>query len=300
MNVIKVLSVLLFFIIIISCNKCSKEVKTNDDTINAGSIRVSVDETLKPLMEAEFNVFEFENRDAHLIVSYKPEKEVLNDFNTDSARAIIITREMTAGEMEYFKSIQFVPRSMPFAKDGISFIVNRNNPRDSFTIDELKQILTGKGDKNTIVVFDNNASSTLRWLKDSLIKEDTLSSKCFALHTNPDVIKYIGEHINAIGIIGTSWISDIDDSTVRNTLKVIKRVRISAKAGTDYLEPYQSEIETGRYPFARMVYCIQRDGKVGLGTGLQRFLYDEKGQLIVLKFGLMPFKQPERSVHFKD
>ena len=300
MNIIKLSIVFIVLFGLVSCNQNISTVQKNDDTINTGTIRVSVDETLKPLMEAEFHVFEYDNRNAHLIVSYKPEREVLNDLNTDSARAIILTRELNAEEMNYFKSIQYIPRSMPFAKDGISVIVNKKAERDSFTTAEFKEILTGKGDKNTIVVFDNSASSTVRWLKDSLLKGGKPAKNCFALQTNPEVIKYVSDHVNAMGIIGNSWISDLDDSTVRNTLKIIKRARIAAPGSKEYLEPYQSEIETKQYPFARMVYCIQRDGKVGLGTGLQRFLYDEKGQLIVLRYGLMPFKQPERSIRFKE
>ena len=93
---------------------------------------------------------------------------------------------------------------------------------------------------------------------------------------------------------------NLNDSLVIKRLHTIKRVKIAAINSRDFLEPYQSEIATNSYPLARMVYCIQRDGKVGLGTGLQRFLYDETGQLIALKFGLMPFRQPERSLHFNE
>jgi phosphate transport system substrate-binding protein len=297
MSLNKVLNVFLLTAIFFACKNNTKESKT-EETIISGTIYVSVDETLRPLMEAEFDVFESLNPKAKLIVSYKPEISVLNDLINDSARAIIITRELNADELNYFKSIQYYPRSLPFAKDGISFIVNKNNALDSFTVDELKLILTGQSEKKLNIVFDNPASGTVRWLKDSLLNGEKLAKNCFTLESNPAVIKYISEHENSIGIIGTSWISELDDSNVVNILKTIKRAKIASNATSEYLEPYQSEIATGRYPFARTVYCIQRDSKIGLGTGLQRFLYDEKGQIIVLKYGLMPIHLPERSLHF--
>jgi phosphate transport system substrate-binding protein len=292
----------LFFLLLgfFSCFSDEKKTKGNEDTINSGTINVSVDETLQPLMLAEFNVYAFQNQNAKLNVTFKPEREVFDDFKNDSARAIIVTRELTEDEMNYFKSIQYVPRSMPFAKDAISFIVNKNNPCDSFTLDELIKTIKGQSTTNSVIVFDNNGSSTLRWLKDSLLKKDALSKNCFALQNNPEVIKYVSENEKAIGIIGNSWISNLNDSLVIKRLHTIKRVKIAAINSRDFLEPYQSEIATNSYPLARMVYCIQRDGKVGLGTGLQRFLYDETGQLIALKFGLMPFRQPERSLHFNE
>jgi phosphate transport system substrate-binding protein len=290
-----------FFMImgLFSCNQTKSTKEKTSDTVSSGTIRVSVDETLQPLMEAEFRVFANDNPDAHLEVSYKPENEVLKDFFNDSARAVILTRELTKAEKDYFLSIQYAPRLVPFAKDGISLIVNTEEITDSIKISELQRILTGKGNPDMKVVFDNTSSSTVRWLNDSLVKEASLGKNCFALRTNPEVIRYVAENKNTIGIIGNSWISDRDDSNVTNRFRQIKRLRVAAPGSKDYLEPLQSEIETGRYALARLVYCGQRDGKIGLGTGLQHFLYGEKGQLIVLKFGLMPYNTPERSIILK-
>ncbi len=298
MSFLKILVVFSFLFQLFSCNQNKNTTTTNQDTMSTGTIRVSVDETLKPLMEAEFNVFAYLYPLAHLEVSYKPETDVLNDLKNDSARAIIVTRELTTNEMEYYRSIQYIPKSLPFALDGISIIVNKNNATDSFTMPQLKEILLGTSKKSLFVVFDNSASCNIRWLKDSLLKNEPLSKNCFAVKTNPEVIKYVSEHENAIGIIGTSWISDLDDSNATNRLKMIGRARIALTEKDEYLEPFQSEIKTQRYPLARTVYCIQRDGKLGLGTGLQHFLYGEKGQIIVLKYGMMPYKQAERSIHF--
>lgn len=300
MSFLKVVILFLYCATLTACIQDKSTKKQNDDTIVSGTIRVSVDESLQPLMKAEFDVFGFLNPGAHLIVSYKPEHEVLSDFRNDSASAIILTRELNEGEMNYFKNIRYVPRSMPFALDGIALIVNKNNSLDSYSVNDLRRILTGKASKNTNVIFDNSGSSTVRWLKDSILKKENLATNCFTLQNSPEVINYISGHENAIGIIGTSWISNLDDTNVVNILKTVKRAKIASTGSDVYLEPYQSEIATGRYPLTRKVYCIQRDEKVGLSSSLQRFLREEKGQIIVLKFGLMPFQLPERSVHFND
>ncbi len=299
MNLFKVFCLFIFCIDLAACSQ-NKNTDKNDDTIVSGTIRLSVDESLKPIMQVELDVFEYLHPQAKLIVSYKSEMEVWRDFNSDSIRAIIVSRELTKEEINYFTGLKVITRSMPFARDGISFIINKNNILDSFTENEIKMLLNGKSERKINLVFDHPGSGILRWLKDSLLKDESLSKTCFTLQNTPEVIEYISSHENAIGIIGNSWISDRDDSNVVNTLKLVKRARISANGSDEFLEPYQSEIATSRYPFSRMLYCIQKDGKLGLGTGLQRFLNDEKGQLIVLKFGLMPFKLPERSVHFQD
>ena len=143
MNLFKFLVTLFFLFEIISCNQNRNTVKKEEDTMTSGTIRVTVDETLKPLMEAEFNVFAYQYPEAHLIVSYKHEGEVITDFKNDSARAIVLSRELTTNEFEYFKSIQYIPKAVPFALDGISIIVNKNAALDSFRANDLRLILTG-------------------------------------------------------------------------------------------------------------------------------------------------------------
>ena len=286
----------------VSCTFGNNQNKpAKDDSLHSGTIIVSVDETLKPLMEAEATVFQYLYPEAHLRMQYLPEREVLETFKSDSGRVAILTRELTKEELDYFVTIRFNPRSIPFAKDGISLIVNPAFKKDSITVNELKKLLTsGDENKGLSVVFDHAGSSTLRWLKDSLLKSENMGKHCFACDGNLNVIEYVKSHENAIGIIGNSWLSDRDDSTVVKTLKTVKRMKLAPSDTSEYTEPFQSEIETGRYPLSRMVYCIQRDGKIGLGTGFQRFLYDEKGQLIVLKSGMMPFRNPERNIEFKQ
>jgi phosphate transport system substrate-binding protein len=298
-----------FFLILLFTGCGGNKSQPAEESINSGTLFISVDETLKPLMEAEFTVFSYLNPKAKLVVSYIPEMQALEEFRKDSTRAVILSRNLTSDEMDYFRSISFVPRALPFAKDGIAFLVNAENKKDSFTVDELRRIFSGnlewkdlggnvKGKVN--MVFDNMASSTVRWIRDSITGKTHFSSQCFAVQINPEVIKYVMENENAIGVIGNSWVSDLDDSNVVKALHKVKKARIALNDTSEYLQPFQTEIETDRYPLSRMIYSIQRDGKVGLGTGVQRFLYDERGQLIVLKFGMMPFRQPERSLEFRQ
>jgi phosphate transport system substrate-binding protein len=64
----------------------------------------------------------------------------------------------------------------------------------------------------------------------------------------------------------------------------------------DFYQPYQATIYSGEYPFSRNVYSINREGRTGLGTGFEAFVAGEKGQLIILKAGMVPATQPVRMV----
>ena len=283
----------------------------DNDTLTTGAINVSVDETLKPLVDAEQAVFHHNYPYAKLTISYKPEAEVIKDFLLDSSRLIIISRPLSAKEKKVFDDIKLIPRGEVFAKDAVTFILNNDNKISKLTTTDIADLL--KGDKNSWkeinqeaaeanveVVFDNSASSILRMLRDTLLEKGPLGKNCYALKSNEEVINYTEKHPAALGIIGASWISDADDTLTRGFLSRIKIAEIKNNNDYTYYQPYQSYIALKKYPFCRDVYFWHRDGKSGLGTGFGSFLMGEKGQTIVLKSGLLPANAPVRIVEYKQ
>jgi len=142
------------------------------------------------------------------------------------------------------------------------------------------------------VVFDANRSSTTRYVQDSITRGAALTKRVFAAKSNPALLDYVATHPNAIGIVGANWISDRDDAAVQRFLKRVRVAGISKSnnpaSADDYLQPYQAYLALKTYPLRRDVYIISREGRAGLGTGFASFVAGTKGQLIVLKSGLMP------------
>ncbi|HRG38720.1 MAG TPA: phosphate ABC transporter substrate-binding protein, PhoT family, partial [Bacteroidia bacterium] len=61
-------------------------------------------------------------------------------------------------------------------------------------------------------------------------------------------------------------------------------------------KPYQAYIKTKDYPFTRSVFIISRQKRAGLGMGFVNFVAGNKGQLMILKAGLIPSIAPVRMV----
>ena len=55
-------------------------------------------------------------------------------------------------------------------------------------------------------------------------------------------------------------------------------------------KPYQVYLLDGRYPFVRTIYALLNDPKRGLPWGFAHFIESPRGQLMVLKSGLLPVK----------
>jgi phosphate transport system substrate-binding protein len=286
---------------------CSKSSNKPSDTPTSGNITITVDEALKPIIEAEIAVFESLYANAHIKVIYTSEEEAIALMLKDSARATIVTRKLVPEESEILIKQQYRPREMKIATSAIALIVNNSNVDTTISMGDLKKILSGEiqswgwnrpqkkgASAGMEVVFDQPNSGILRHLKDSVLRFDSLQKNWFALKGNSAVIDYVSKKPEALGLIDVSWISDRDDSTTNKFLDAVRVVRISGDSGS--YQPYQAYIAQGRYPLKRDVVMISREAKTGLASGFMSFIAGEKGQRIILKAGLVPATMPVRIV----
>ncbi|HVO75593.1 MAG TPA: substrate-binding domain-containing protein [Ignavibacteriaceae bacterium] len=269
------------------------------DTPTYGSLSISVDETFQPLMDSEVKTFEGIYKYADVEVHYKPEGQAFNDIMNDTIKLIVAARNLNREEIEQFKKWEIVPRVTKIAYDAVALIGSKQLKDSTITLDEIKQLLLGSPKnpygKNVKVVFDNNNSSTINFLKQKT-GVDSLSKNCYALDSSTAVINYVSKEKNTIGVIGVNWISDRDDTTNLNFLKTVKVLEVALTDTSEYYKPYQAYIAQKSYPLWREVYIISKEAYAGLGTGLTAFIASEKGQRIVLKFGLVPATMPVRLV----
>ncbi|MDQ0107855.1 phosphate transport system substrate-binding protein [Chitinophaga terrae (ex Kim and Jung 2007)] len=259
------------------------------DTATEGTIRISVDETYKPLIDSEIKVFESLYPKAHIIPSYKPEAECFKDLLNDSARMIIVTRDLNQEERDYIKKSTVTPNSLLLAWDALALIVNKANPDSILTMDQVRGIMAGiDTQRKWQLVFDNANSSTVRYIMDSINKGKPLPANTMAAKTNPEVVDYVSKNKDAIGVIGVSWISDPNDSLSIAFTEKVSVVRLRADYGSDFVKPYQAYIGIGSYPLKRGFYFCLKEPYHGLGTGFATFLGSYEGQLVVKQFRLFP------------
>lgn len=291
-NIISLFPLLLFF-----CFGCNGS-DSPDDTPTYGQISISVDETFKPLIDSEIYTFEGIYNYTDVNASYKTEMEAFNDLMNDTIRLIIVPRQLNKDELKEFEKWEIVPKVTKIAYDAVALIGSKDLKDSTLTLDEIKTLLSDgsvSSFKNVKVVFDNNNSSTINFLKEKT-GVTQLSSNCYALTSNSAVIDYVAKEKNCIGVIGVNWISDRDDTTNLSFLNSVRVMEISTNENSEYFKPYQAYIAQKIYPLWREVYIISKEAYTGLGTGLTAFIASERGQRIVLKFGLVPATMPVRLV----
>lgn len=287
-------SVLLFMVLCFFFTSCHEDQRTDLDTFDSGTIHISVDESFKPVIDSEIQVFEALHPKAKIIAEYKSEAECFKDMMSDSTRMIIVTRGLTPEEETYYQDKLSVMTSFSkVANDAIAVIVNNNAPDSLFSLTEIRGILEGTtGDKQKAVFDGLSGTSTARFLLDSVLKGKPFNpEKVFAEKNSEAVIDYVSKNKDVLGFVGVSWIGNHEDST---QLSFLTKVRIASLECTcpekSYVKPYQANIMRKRYPLVRGLYYILKENYKGLGSGFSNFLTEERGQLIFRRAYLGPAK----------
>lgn len=277
------------------------------DTPTSGEVNIVVDESFARLFDTQLYTFHSIYPNAKVHADYLAEAEALDKMINDSCKVVVMCRDLTKAERKQFESKNIFPISTKIAEDAIAIIVNPENPDSLLTVDKIKSILMGNDtlwsqlNKSSQLgkinaVFDNKGSANARYMQDSLLAGKAFGSNVFAVNSNPEVIEYVSKNKNAIGFLSVNWISDLDDPRVQSFLKTIKVLEIAKDSNNEGYKPYQAYIKTKEYPFSRDVYMINRQTRAGLGMGFVSFVAGDKGQIMILKAGLIPAIAPVRLV----
>jgi phosphate transport system substrate-binding protein len=274
-------------------------VKSYNDTSDSGETTFVADESFAPIIDQELYVFKNNNPKANPSVVYKSENGTVKYLLSDSARFGFLSRDLDTTERKELKAHNLPVVVAKFAIDAIAIIVNNASADTAITVSEIKKMLSGQTKTDRNIVFDNPNSSLVRYLKEFTGEKDFKQKNIYALKSNKEVIEYVSEHPEAIGIASFSWVNDPD----ADYADAVKKIRIlavkddGAKAvGNGYYKPSQETLYLKQYPLLRYLYIINCTGREGLGYGFEHFIRSDKGQMIVLRSGLLPIDIPERNI----
>jgi len=288
--------------VLLSC-KNKKQADVVEQTRTSGSVKILVDESFSSIIADQIMVFKSDYKNAEFTTIAGNENKILPVFLNDSVRVIILSRMLTPQEDKIYRNRSIVPKTSRFAIDGISLLTQKDDLDSNITVEEVVNILKGTSTSGKQLVFDNAYSSTLRYFKELAQITELPKKGVYTLQSNNDVIKYVSENKNFIGVVGVNWLI-ANNSNMTSYIAKVKTMgvrNIKGKKGDDaYYRPDQANLINGIYPFLRNVYIINCEGRDGLGTGFANWLLSPRGQLIVLKSGLGPHKMMSRDFNLKN
>lgn len=285
-----------FLLLLTACHQEDK--KGNEvDHVTYGKAIMLADESLFPIVDDEYEIFANNYKNASINLIYKPQQDLLKLFLDDSIQVAIMARKLTPQEAKFYEDRNVVIRSTKFAIDGVALITGQNNKDSTITLATLKAALLGKALQNKTFVFDNPKSSTVEYLL-NLCGVKSFPKNIYALESNKEVIKYINNHPEAIGIVSVAWLKR-PTPDIEKEVENVKVIAVQQPDGT-FQKPTQSNLKLGNYALIRDLYLINCQGRAGLGTGFASFLAGELGQRIILKSGLAPDSLPSRQIKIRN
>ncbi len=299
-----------------AATSCMKYQKPNSDTATSGTMTMVCDNSFQNIMEQEIEVFEFQYPEAHILARYAPEKVAVDSLMKLNTKTIVIPRDLTKDEVKSLRNKRLITKSKKIAVDAVALIVNPDNPVSILSVSEIGDILTGKlTDWNQIepsklgdikVVFDSNFSSTVQYMRDSLMNGQPFGPNVFAQDSIQGVFDAVRKTKSAIGVVGVTWLNtdldatempiadnvkqlESDDPTqVKEFDSEIKVLKVRRDDDFHAYQPYQQYIYDGSYPLFRQIYMITVGANGGLNHGFYTFVTGKIGQKILLRTGICP------------
>ena len=279
---------IVLFILFFSLVACSK---SEADAPNKGEIVIVADESFRNVTEALAERYVAHYPETKLNLKFQKEDYALMDLLKQNVRVIVMSRELTDREKKLYKEMVDLPlQPAKFAGDAVVFVVAKNSPRNSISVQEIKDELQSD-EKN--VIFDGVNASNFNFVAQKLnLKPQNI--KYSLIKGNKAIVEQINKFPNSIGVISLNTISNPYSREAENLRKQIKI--LSVTENNIAYEPNRENIRNMKYPFTRILYFLTNEGHFGLGNGFIRFSCTQKGQIVVSKEGLQPYNIFKREV----
>lgn len=262
-----------------------------------GTLDIMADENIMEIVQQQEEIFERNYKYARLNVTYTNEYDLFDLFLADSTDVIFSTRSLRDDEKAYLSSQAALARETVFATGAIAFITNPSYPDTAYTYERLLGMMQDSSSGKRFII--ENVKSGISALVLEWLDRKELPGHVYALQSKKEVLDYVKEYNNAIGLIDYSDISDSDSQFTREVLANYNLLAISRPVDSlqmGYLRPFQYNLQERKYPFTRDLYFISKTGHTDVGTGFVSFICGEIGQKIVLKAGLLPKFQSARYI----
>jgi len=231
---------------------------------------------------------------------------------TDVATA---SREMKAKEIEIAEKRGVHPKEFVVAYDGVAVIVNRNNPVDRLTLEDLHNIFTGKitnwkqlgGKDAPIVTLSREVSSgTHMYFKEEVVQlgqkgsTEEFSKETLLLTSSQAIVEEVASNEGAIGYLGMGYLSDRTKAVrvARHSLGpqgrsasglVPRAARDEGQAASDdFFPPTVENVVKKTYPLSRPLYVYTDGEPQGLVKLFIDFTLGPVGQRQFMETGFVP------------
>ncbi len=251
---------------------------------DAGSTKIVVDgsTTVGPIAKAFAEYYMSKHPEVNITVSESGSGNGAKGLINGACDVADMSRFMKDGEFKAAVDKGIMPVAHVVAMDGLPIIVHPGNPVKGLTIEQVRDIYTGKitnwrevggPDLKIVKVSRDTNSGTYETFETMVMQKEKIAADAEYVGSNGAVRQNVQSTPAAIGYAGLGFV----DATV-------KALEING------IYPDKATVSSGRYPIARPLFMFT-NGYPKLGTHLHAFvtLYlTQQGQDIIEDIGFVP------------
>lgn len=256
-------------------------------------IRIKGSDTLINLVQKLSEVYMEENPNTAIAVTGGGSGVGIAALIADRVDIADASRQMKPKEIEAAHKNGVNPVEIVIGIDGLSVIINAENPINSLTIEQIGGIFRGQitdwkdvgGPDKEISLYGRQANSgTYVFFQELVLNKKDYSADMKRMNGNAQIVEGVAADKDGIGYVGIGYVYD-DKGNIRKDIKVLS----VAQGENEPVSPLISEnVKSGEYPIARALYQYINGKPEGEVKDFIAFELSEKGQKIVEELSFYP------------
>ncbi|MTI82991.1 MAG: phosphate ABC transporter substrate-binding protein [Firmicutes bacterium] len=248
----------------------------------SGMLQVNGSTTVAPVGQAWAEKFNEKHPNVDVVVSGTGSGDGIAALINGTTDIAMASRKMKDKERD---RIDGTPKEIVVGRDGLAVVVHPDNPVDSLSMAEIKDIFTGQitnwqevgGEDAEIIVYTRDTSSgTYGFFKEFVLDDQDYLKSGRATASNAAIANSVAGEETAIGYCGLAFLDD-----------KIKGISVS-KDGGEPVEPTLEKAKAGEYPIVRDLNMYTIGEPEGLAKDFLDYGFSYAGQAIVEEVGYLP------------
>ncbi len=202
---------------------------------------------------------------------------------TDIASA---SREMKQKELDNANAAGNEAFENKVALDGIAIVVHPSNPINELTIEQLKDIFTGKKtnwkdfggpDKKISILSRESSSGTYQFFQEHVLNKENYAQSAKLMPATSSIIESVSQDATSIGYAGLGYATEVGPD--------VKIIKVKANANSQAVAPSEATVKDKSYPIARALYLYTKANSSTDVANFINFCLSPEGQAIVKEVG---------------
>jgi len=176
--------------------------------------------------------------------------------------------------------------------DGLAILVNKNNPVNELTLEQLRDIFMAKitnwkevgGENRRIVILSRESNSgTHMFFKEHVLRhndkksKDEFAPRALLMPSSQAIYDEVSQNPHALGYVGMGFINDS-----------VKAISVAVDVNSEYFYPNSYTVISGTYPISRPLYLYTNGESQGVVKEFIDYALSEEGQKIVEETDFVP------------